>query len=546
MTQSGQGDGQQQPAVQPAHEGVVLPADGSEPWIPGVSGEQVAPAGGQPWGQPWGPQQPGPQGAAGAPQQGAHAGPPQQPPAGSPQGQYGQQTAGQPEGQGQYGQQTAGQPEGQAQYGQQPAGQPQGQGQYGQQSAGQPEAQAQYGQQPAQPGAYQGGYGAQPLPQAAPAHALPPQSPLPQALPPQAPAPADTDATQYIPPVRDTPPGALPPERPAESTTFLGTLPAQAAAPAASDADATQYIAPVPPAPAAAPFGIRPGAPGDRQPPAEFDSLFRTEGPAVQPADATTQLPPYQPDQHQPPQHQSPQYQPPAQQYQPPLYQQPEPEPEPETRRRRSSPVPLIAAVVVGCAVLGLGVSAVVFGGGDDEKKTPDAGTNVAASSPAPSEPAKESAPADPAKPQAVALDRLLADSGNSREAVIRSVENIKKCDNLDQAATDLRGAATQRRGLVTQLQGLTVDKLPDNARLTAALTKAWQASASADDHYAAWAEQTKGKKGCRGGKARVTPQTAQANRASGEATKAKTEASGLWNAIATKYGLTPRQPVAL
>ncbi|CAM5632351.1 hypothetical protein SALBM135S_05383 [Streptomyces alboniger] len=112
----------------------------------------------------------------------------------------------------------------------------------------------------------------------------------------QAPA-VDEGATQYLPPVS---PGALPPEAPAaDATQFLGR--ARPAAPAPSDSEPTQYIAPVPgnsgpaghgaPAePAAAPYGIRPGAPGDRQPPAEFDSLFRTEPEAEGPA-STQQMP---------------------------------------------------------------------------------------------------------------------------------------------------------------------------------------------------------------------------------------------------------------
>ncbi len=56
------------------------------------------------------------------------------------------------------------------------------------------------------------------------------------------------------------------------------------------DADATQYI---PPVPGGAPYGIRPGAPEERQPPSEFDNLFRAEAPA----DATQQLPPQRYDQ---------------------------------------------------------------------------------------------------------------------------------------------------------------------------------------------------------------------------------------------------------
>jgi hypothetical protein len=376
--------------------------------------------------------------------------------------------------------------------------------------------------------------------QGAPAGGLPPHAGQGQGTDdrPGAAPMGDADATQYIAPVG---PGALPPEMPAESTTFLGTGRLGAGgpqggrspqnAPQGADADATQYIAPVPPAPAGAPFGVRPGAPGDRQPPAEFDSLFRSEGPgASEPAGATQQMPRFDP----PPAHQQasrPQYQQPGR-YEPPY------DPEPEPRRRSTAPV--VAALVIGCAVLGLGVGAVMFGGEDEKDPSPAPDKIVAAESPTPSE-VSPAAEEDPAEPQAKELDKLLADSGNSRDAVVRSVQNIKACKNLDQAAADLKGAAQQRRELVTRLNGLTVDKLPDNAALTASLTKAWQASASADDHYAAWAEQVKGKKGCKDGQARVTKQTAMGNEASGEATTAKNQASKLWNTIARKYGLTER-----
>ncbi|MFI9584557.1 hypothetical protein ACIHCQ_22580 [Streptomyces sp. NPDC052236] len=360
-----------------------------------------------------------------------------------------------------------------------------------------------------------------------------------------------SDATQYIAPITGA--GPLPPETPAESTQYLGVQPGAAPAPmpvppGGSEADATQFLPPVPSAPSSAPFDGRPGAPGERPPPAEFDSLFRAEGvPAQAPPDATAQLPRFEPpvggrqqrrqSAPPPPQQYQQQHQQPAYQQQPQYgHQQPAPEPE----RRRSSRLPVVAALVVGCAVLGLGVSAVMFSGDDDKEKDPGAGKNVAASSAAPDGSAK--AADDPAKAQAESLDKLLADSNNSRAAVIRSVENIKQCKNLDQAATDLTGAAEQRRALVTRLEGLTIDKLPDNAALSTSLTEAWKASASADDHYAAWAGQVKEKKGCKGGKARNTEHTAEATRASGDATKAKKEASGLWNKIAGKYGLTERR----
>ncbi|MGQ4727298.1 hypothetical protein ACUN3E_06520 [Streptomyces sp. Ju416(a)] len=516
MTQSGQGGqgGEHQlPAARPAHEGVVLPADGGAPWTPGAlpadqggQGGQGAPAGGQPWGQAWGPQ------SAGAPQ------PDQQAPGG-----YGYPQA-------------------------QPL--PPAQQTPGPESYQQPGAYQQHGsyEQPQQPGAYQPQYqqhqpqhDQQHLPQ--PQQPPSPSQPLPyaQPLPPEAGpggqgAPGgDADATQYIAPVPGGP-GPVGPQ------------------PGGGDADATQYI---PPVPGGAPYGIRPGAPGDRQPPAEFDNLFRSE----EPAGATQQMPqfdagqqppsPYQQQGHQP----QPQPQDPSQGGQlPPQapggYQSglqgfhsrveddgPMPQQTGEAPRRRSAHVPLIAAVVVGCAVVGLGAGALMSGGDDSGKD--DKQPVAAQSSPAEAEPTAKAA-ADPAKPQAEALDKLLADSNNSRAAVISAVEKIKSCKDLDRADADLRGAAQQRRDLVTRLDALTVDELPQNAKLTAALNRAWKASAAADDHYAAWARQAKKNKTvCKGGQARSTNETAKGNNQSGVATAAKREASKLWNAIAVKYGLT-------
>lgn len=485
MTQSGQGDERQLPAVRPAHEGVVLPAEGGAPWPVAGQPDQAVPAGGQPWGQPWGPQA--------APQDGQAPG--QLPPEQHQPGAYAPQ-----------------------------------QGQY--QPPQQPHAPQ---QDPYQRDPYQQPY-AQPLPpEAAPGtgHAGGPGAGLG----------GDADATQYIAPVPGGPlPGGLPPERQAESTQYLG----QSAAPGQpSDSDATQYI---PPVPGGAPYGIRPGAPGDRQPPAEFDSLFRSD----EPAGATQQMPRFDPG-HQQPQQRPYQAQQPqaAQPYQPGPQNLSgghgghgggEPDQAGGAPRRRSAHIPLIAAVVIGCAVIGLGAGALMSGG--EESPSDDKQPVASQSSPA----AESAAPeADPAKPQAEALDKLLADSNDSRAAVISAVEKIKGCRALDQAATDLTGAATQRRSLVTRLEELSVDQLPAHAQLKDSLTKAWQASAEADEHYAAWAGQAKNdKKVCKGGSARSTGETAKAEQSSSDATIEKRKASGLWNSIARKYDLTERAPTQL
>ncbi|MEU1134693.1 hypothetical protein ABZ383_33370 [Streptomyces sp. NPDC005900] len=557
--QSGQGAASsdpRQPADRPAHEGVVLPADGSEPLLPGTAGRQATPAGGTPWGQPWGPDTAGPppggQGPSwdgGTPQ--AMPLPPEgaQAPYGGADPSYGSGPA--------YG--------ADASYGSDPAygahasyGSDPGYGadaSYGSQGA--------YGSQSPQ-GAYGGshenqGYGAQqshdprqqgydtqgghdarrmPLPPAAGGDAdatryIPPvpaaggDEGATQYIPPVPATGGDEGATQYIPPVV---PGALPPEAPApDASRYPGRPQAPAPGPA-SDSEPTQFLAPVPggntvpPEPPAAPYGIRPGAPGDRQPPAEFDSLFRTEPEAEQGPASTQQMPRFE---------------------SPAAAPAPAPAPAPARegghggrRTRTGSKVPLIVAVGVGIAVLGVGAGALLSSGGDEDDKAAT-GEPVSASAPADDRP---SPTADPAKKQAVALDKLLADSNNSRDMVIAAVRNVGRCQNLDESAKDLRAAARQRNGLVRRLAALEVDKLPANDLLTTSLNKAWKASASADNHYAAWADQVADKKGCRKGQARSTPQQGAGNRASGEATAAKAQAADHWNAIARKYGLTTRE----
>ncbi|WP_051782130.1 MULTISPECIES: hypothetical protein [unclassified Streptomyces] len=387
--------------------------------------------------------------------------------------------------------------------------------QYPEQQAHQQQAHQQ-GQHQAPPGAAYGYPQAYPGPEAAPGHVVGPgyegpgdphgygYPPLPEA------------ATQYIPPV---------PAAPGHEEAATQYIPPVPATPGHEEA-ATQYIPPVP------------GAPADG-----FDGLFRGDDSAGH----TQHLPPVQepvlrrpqPRPH-PQRPQQPQYQ---QQPPQPPYQQPHPQqqyapppPPPETGRKVSPAI--IAAVVIGLAVVGLGVGSLLA---DDKPQNNDPGAVAAAptASGGSAAPGGE-APVDPARPQAVQLDKLLADSNDSRAAVIKAVEDIKGCSNLDQAAADLRDAARQREELVTRLQELKLDQLPDHAKLSASLTKAWQSSADADDSYAAWADDVDDDK-CKDGKAKSTKNASDGNRSSGEATKAKESAATMWNAIAGKYGLTKR-----
>ncbi|MFE9565629.1 hypothetical protein ACFYM0_31485 [Streptomyces sp. NPDC006487] len=375
------------------------------------------------------------------------------------------------------------------------------------------------------------GYGYPPLPEAATQY-IPPVPAAPSyeeaATQYNAPVPAapahDEAATQYIPPV---------PAAPSYDEAATQYIPPVPAAPSYEEA-ATQYIAPVPAAPA--------------DPAAGFDGIFRGDTALLppiqepvlpqQPRRPHPQQPPHQAHQQQyaPPPQQHQQYAPPQQyQQQPPPYYQEEP---PGPAPRKVSPA-IIAAVVIGLAVVGLGVGAVL---GDGKAQNNDPAATAPTPTPGSSAADKGEAPLDPAQPQAVQLDKLLADSNDSRASVIKAVEDIKGCRNLDQAATDLRDAARQRDELVTRLQELKVDKLPNDAKLTAALTKAWKSSAEADNSYAAWANDVKsdGDK-CKDGKAKTTRNASEGNKASGDATRAKESAAGLWNSIAGKYDLTKR-----
>ncbi|MGW6978727.1 hypothetical protein ACWGE1_04585 [Streptomyces sp. NPDC054932] len=369
------------------------------------------------------------------------------------------------------------------------------------------------------------GYGYPPLPEAAT-----------QYIPPVPAAPSYGEAaTQYIPPV----PAAASHEEAA--TQYIPPVPAAAS----HEEAATQYIPPVPAAPSheeAATQYIPPVPAADG-----FDGLFRGDNdtaghtqhlpPVQEPVLRQPPPRPQQPRPQQPRPHQPRPQQPQYQQQQPHPQQQYAPPPPPPEPARRVSPG-IIAAVVVGLAVVGLGVGSLLA---DDKPQNNDPGAvaGTPAASGGSAAPGGE-APVDPARPQAVQLDKLLADSNDSRAAVIKAVEDIKGCNNLDQAAADLRDAARQREELITRLQELKLDRLPDHAKLSASLTKAWQSSADADDSYAAWADDVDDDK-CKDGKAKVTKNAADGNRSSGEATKAKESAATLWNAIAAKHGLTKR-----
>ncbi|PAU47959.1 hypothetical protein CK936_15915 [Streptomyces albireticuli] len=278
---------------------------------------------------------------------------------------------------------------------------------------------------------------------------------------------------------------------------------------------------------------------GERPPPAEFDGLFRASAEAAAPR--TQQLPPVREPVREPRRAPAP----------------PPPPPGHHGGGRSDGPAPrrklptaaIVGMVVAGCAVCGLAAGALLSGGDGKEDKGGKQNAAVESATPAAPDDAEKdgkrkkpepsASAADPAAAQAKALDALLKDSNNSRDAVIKAVDSIKSCKDLGKSAADLRDAAKQRDGLVTRLQQTPIDKLPDSTELAAQLTKAWQSSSSADTSYAKWADQAGDKRGCVKGHARPTGDSAAGDRASGDATAAKKKAADLWNPTAKKYKLS-------
>jgi hypothetical protein len=170
------------------------------------------------------------------------------------------------------------------------------------------------------------------------------------------------------------------------------------------------------------------------------------------------------------------------------------------------------------------------------------AGSGAAASaSPA----ASGSAPASPAaaseRQAAAGVAAMLSRSVAERSAISSAAEDVAGCGpNLVADPKVFDDAVSSRRALLAQLSAL-----PGRAALPAPLlgdlTRAWQASISADQAYARWAAD-ENTRGCTaddtsdpGYRAAAAPDAA--------ATRNKTAFTGAWNRVAARYGLARYQP---
>ncbi|GAB2709876.1 hypothetical protein [Kitasatospora kifunensis] len=218
----------------------------------------------------------------------------------------------------------------------------------------------------------------------------------------------------------------------------------------------------------------------------------------------------------------------------------------------RMSRKAVIGGVVAVCAVGAILVGVLSSGGDDTKPKDKAKAKHTAAQSTDPSTQPSGSASSSgsssalsaDAQAQAQALSSLLGNANASRQAVIGAVGAVKKCDNPAAAQTALTQASAQRKELMTKLAALKVDKLPTGKQLVDQLNQAWQASANADDAYAAWAGDFA--QSCDPTKVGSDANLQSGDQASGTATTAKGQASGTWNAIAQQAGLPSLSPAQL
>ena len=156
------------------------------------------------------------------------------------------------------------------------------------------------------------------------------------------------------------------------------------------------------------------------------------------------------------------------------------------------------------------------------------------------SAPASATSALPPQQQAAKALAALLAQSVTDRSAITGSVSDVNQCGPaLSQDAQTFDTAATSRQNLLSQLAGL-----PGRTALPASmlqdLTRAWQASASADQDLSQWAQDESS--GACTPNDHADPHFQAAVGPDHQATSAKQAFVSQWNPIAAQYGLANYQ----
>jgi hypothetical protein len=194
---------------------------------------------------------------------------------------------------------------------------------------------------------------------------------------------------------------------------------------------------------------------------------------------------------------------------------------------------PLIPALAIGAAaVIAVVALVLVNNSGGSPNATAATGGTVGSSSASSSRGGSGTSE----QTAAVALNRLLSQSGKYRAEVNVALGDVLACKSLGASRDGFGASAANRRNLLAKLA-----VLPDRSALPAAmladLTTAWQASIRVDSDFQSWAQDEMGG-GCNPKTVTSDPHYQASNAYETPASSGKARFAQAWRPIAAKFGL--------
>ncbi|WP_344614828.1 hypothetical protein [Dactylosporangium salmoneum] len=140
-------------------------------------------------------------------------------------------------------------------------------------------------------------------------------------------------------------------------------------------------------------------------------------------------------------------------------------------------------------------------------------------------------------KAQAAAVDALLDASIASRTKLNAAIDLVGKCTMIDKAIADMQTVGTERQSQVDNIARFDLSAIPEGEQLRGMLKEALGFSLAADRNFVPWG-QAQQASGCSGGGQDYYD---EAQRQSKNASDAKGRFLGVWNPVASRYGLRNR-----
>nr|BFE65546.1 hypothetical protein GCM10020063_100720 [Dactylosporangium thailandense] len=167
----------------------------------------------------------------------------------------------------------------------------------------------------------------------------------------------------------------------------------------------------------------------------------------------------------------------------------------------------------------------------------PVPGPTTTGPGPGPTSAAQTTGGGDP-KAQAAAVDALLDASVASRTKLNAAIDLVGKCTLFDKAIADMQTVGTERQSQIDSVTRFDLAAIPEGEQVRAMLKESLGFSLAADRSYVPWG-QAQQASGCGGG---GESDYQEAQNQSKNATDAKTRFLGVWNPVASRYGLRQRQ----